>query len=293
MERAAVIDAHDNEIDRNYINDDDNGIIAVADLPAPAARGPEEAIVLDDDDALAANDYNTDADADTDASDDSDDSDSEDDDSDDDDDTVADDDDADGTGLRRSRRANKGKTRRYANYALLLNARRSARGGPKRAMIRDGLMFFSHDDLSDAKPVPVEDRLEYAFGVILQQYSIGAGLKKFQERGEKGVTKELTQMHNMSVFAPIMKSDLTPEEKKKAISSLMFLKEKRDTTVKARFCADGRKQRGDWTKQDTTSPTVSNESVFLTSVVDAHERRDVACYDIPGGGSYTPTATRM
>ena len=79
-----------------------------------------------------------------------------------------------------------------------------------------------------------------------------------------------------------MKSDLTAEEKKKAISSLMFLKEKRDKTVKGRFCADGRKQRGDWTKQETTSPTVSNESVFLTSVVDAHERRDVACYDIPG-----------
>jgi hypothetical protein len=144
------------------------------------------------------------------------------------------------------------------------------------------MMFFSDDYLSDAKPVPVEDRLEYAFGVILQQYSIGAGLKKFQERGEKGVTKELAQMHNMSVFSPVMKTDLFPEEKQKAISSLMFLKEKRDTTIKARFCADGQKQRGDWTKQETTSPTVSNESVFLTTVVDAHERRDVGCYDIPG-----------
>ena len=65
------------------------------------------------------------------------------------------------------------------------------------------------------------------FGIILQQYSIGAGLKKFQERGEKGVTKELTQMHNMSVFTPILKYDLTLEEKKKAILSLMLLKEKR------------------------------------------------------------------
>ena len=89
-------------------------------------------------------------------------------------------------------------------------------------------------------------------------------------------------MHNMAVFAPIMKSDLTTDEKKRAISSLMFLKEKRDKTVKGRFCADGRGQRGDWTRQETTSPTVSTESVFLTSVVDAHERRDVACYDIPG-----------
>ncbi len=62
----------------------------------------------------------------------------------------------------------------------------------------------------------------------------------------------------------------------------MFLKEKRDTTIMARFCADGRKQRGDWTKQETMSPTISNESVFLTSVIDAHERRDVGCYGIPG-----------
>ena len=143
-------------------------------------------------------------------------------------------------------------------------------------------MFFLEDDLSDAKPVLVEDRLEYAFGVILQQYSIGAGLKKFQEREEKGVTTELAQMHKIAVFAPIMKSYLTFDEKKKAISTLMFLKEKWAKTVKGWFCADGRKQRGDWMKQETTSPTVSNQSLFLTLVVDAHERRDVACYDIPG-----------
>ena len=31
-----------------------------------------------------------------------------------------------------------------------------------------------------------------------------------------------------------------------------------------------------------TSPTVSTESVFLTSVIDAFEGRDVGCYDIPG-----------
>ena len=62
----------------------------------------------------------------------------------------------------------------------------------------------------------------------------------------------------------------------------MFLKEKRDKTVKACMCADGRKQRGDWTKQESTSPTVATESVFITAVVDAHEEQDVACYDIPG-----------
>jgi hypothetical protein len=62
----------------------------------------------------------------------------------------------------------------------------------------------------------------------------------------------------------------------------MFLKEKRDKSVKARMCADGRKQRGDWTKQQSTSPTVATELVFIRAVIDAHEGRDVACFDIPG-----------
>ena len=88
--------------------------------------------------------------------------------------------------LRQLQQANKGKKGRYANYTLLLNARCLARGGPRIATIKDGFMFFSDDDLRDAKPIPVEDRLEFAFGVILQQYSIG---KKFQERGKKGVKR--------------------------------------------------------------------------------------------------------
>ena len=62
----------------------------------------------------------------------------------------------------------------------------------------------------------------------------------------------------------------------------MFLKEKRDKTVKGRFCAEGRKQRGDWTKQKSTLPMILTELVFLTAVINAHEHRDMGCYDIPG-----------
>ena len=112
---------------------------------------------------------------------------------------------------------------------------------------------------------------------------MNAGIKKFKEKGEAGVTKELTQMHDMNVFRPIEVESLTYDEKKKALSSLMFLKEKRDSSVKARMCADGRKQKdGTWSKQETTSPTVATESVFITAVINAHEGRDVACFDIPG-----------
>jgi hypothetical protein len=48
------------------------------------------------------------------------------------------------------------------------------------------------------------------------------------------------------------------------------------------MCADGCKQRGDWTKQQSTLPTVATESVFITGVIDVHEGQDVACFDIPG-----------
>jgi hypothetical protein len=104
--------------------------------------------------------------------------------------------------------------------------------------------------------------MDWALGVALMQYSIKAGLKKFGEKGEAAVTKELKQLHDMTTFYPVDSKTLTKEDKAKAIASLMFLKEKRDGTVKGRACADGRKQREEFTKQDATSPTVSVDSIF-------------------------------
>jgi len=45
--------------------------------------------------------------------------------------------------------------------------------------------------------------------------------------------------------------------------------------------AGGSKQRGYILKEDASSPTVSNEAVMLTCVIDANENRDVAIVDIP------------
>jgi hypothetical protein len=108
------------------------------------------------------------------------------------------------------------------------------------------------------------------------------GIKKFQDRGKTGLGKELTQMHNMEVFCPVTGDLLTKEERKKAIASLMFLKEKRDHSVKARMCANGQKQRGDWTNQDMTSPTMSTEAAFIIMVVNVYKGCNVACFNIPG-----------
>jgi hypothetical protein len=74
--------------------------------------------------------------------------------------------------------------------------------------------------------------------VILTQMNIKQGLLTFGEKGSQAISKELKQLHDKGAITPIQRSDMTTEERKKALRYLMFLKEKRDGTIKARGCAD-------------------------------------------------------
>ena len=58
-----------------------------------------------------------------------------------------------------------------------------------------------------------------------------------------------------------MLSGLTKEDKDKAINNLIFLTEKRDGTIKARECANGRTQRMYNDKNKAASPTVTTEAL--------------------------------
>jgi hypothetical protein len=84
------------------------------------------------------------------------------------------------------------------------------------------------------------------------------------------------------VLEPKSNDDITKDDKRKALKYLMFLKKKRNGVIKGRGCADGRKQRAYTSKEEASSPTVAIESVMLSCVIDAMERRDVATVDIPG-----------
>jgi hypothetical protein len=81
---------------------------------------------------------------------------------------------------------------------------------------------------------------------------------------------------------PVKVGDLSSKQKKGALESLVFLKEKRDGSIKGRACADGRKQREGSTKSDATSPTIALESVLITATIDVFEKREVAIVDVPG-----------
>ena len=83
-------------------------------------------------------------------------------------------------------------------------------------------------------------------------------------------------------FWPLRYEDVTEEQEKDALEMLIFIKEKRNDTIKARVFADRGKQRKKYNNIDATSTTVSTEVVLISAVIDAYEERDVAVVDIPG-----------
>ena len=76
--------------------------------------------------------------------------------------------------------------------------------------------------------------------------------------------------------------ELTKEQQKEALAYLMFIKQKQCGKIKACRCADGCKQWAYTPAEETSSPTVATEAVFLTAVIDAYEGREVAIVDITG-----------
>ncbi len=82
-------------------------------------------------------------------------------------------------------------------------------------------------------------------------------------------------------FKTLHSRDLNKQERDEVLESHLFLKEKRDKSIKGQMVAGGNKQSGTIEKLDASSSTVASESVLLTAVIDAKEKRHVAVIDIP------------
>ena len=83
------------------------------------------------------------------------------------------------------------------------------------------------------------------------------------------MTKELVQFNQYKIFKPKHANDLSEEDRKKALSSLIFSEREEEWSNKDKvLCA--------------RELTVGLDSVFITSTIDAKERRKVVTIDIPG-----------
>jgi hypothetical protein len=131
------------------------------------------------------------------------------------------------------------------------------------SFLSEGVINMNAGDAEDYKMTDDEVNHHIIGVVMAQHFSLKAGLKKFGVPGEEATTKELTQLHDMVTFIPMDPTKLSRADRLKALSSLMFLIEKRDGTIKGRACADGSKQRRDesYNKHDNASPTCANNSI--------------------------------
>ena len=74
---------------------------------------------------------------------------------------------------------------------------------------------------------------------------------------------------------PVYWDDLSPEERKEVIDSLLLIEEKRNLDIKGRCVAHRDQQKQFTDKEEVSSPTVNTPSVFLTAVIEAKERRNI------------------
>ena len=88
-----------------------------------------------------------------------------------------------------------------------------------------------HFNVGDDAP-PLEKMTEkqsdaHIVGVIFaQHFSLRKGLELFGEKADAAVQKELNQIHVMDTYEPVRKTDLTIEDRKKALVTNVHYGEK-------------------------------------------------------------------
>jgi hypothetical protein len=133
--------------------------------------------------------------------------------------------------------------------------------------------MFLQEDMYQAEPDVV--------AMVMTQLSLKGGLKYWGDKGKTAVRSKIKQLHFRDTFKLLHWHQMTRTQKQSVLESHMFLKEKRDGTIKGRVVAGNNKQRDYISKEDASSPTVATESVLLTCIVDAEEEREVAVINIP------------
>jgi hypothetical protein len=111
---------------------------------------------------------------------------------------------------------------------------------------------------------------DYVMAVVLLGLSREKAVKMYGVEAVASVMKEMNQLHNKAVWHSVDYKDIVYHTK--VITSFLFLKRKRDDTLKARFLADGSMQQR-LASEDNSSPTIATESLFVIATIFATGRR--------------------
>ena len=94
-----------------------------------------------------------------------------------------------------------------------------------------------------------EESEAHVVGLVLaQMYSLRKGTELFGEKAEQATMAELTQIDNFETYKPVHKHELSEQDRRDALESMIEVTEKRadeegHRKIKSRMVADGSKQR--------------------------------------------------
>ena len=106
-------------------------------------------------------------------------------------------------------------------------------------------------------------------------YSLRKGTELFGEKAEQATMTELTQIDDFETYKPIHKHELSEQDRRHALESMIKVTEKRadeegHCKIKSQMVADGSKQRSyeGYEKSDGPSPIARTDSVIIPGVID-------------------------
>jgi hypothetical protein len=148
----------------------------------------------------------------------------------------------------------------------------------------------SHNGISKKKMFYMSSQLENSTLINSKSYHISMkkGLEIYGNEAEKSIFMEIEAMEKKKVFTPTNHEHLTNKQKREAIRSFMFLKEKFKPDgafdkLKSRLTANGKTQDRNTVERSfgmTSSPTVSMTSIMTLLAIAKNEGRHLAAIDV-------------
>jgi hypothetical protein len=128
----------------------------------------------------------------------------------------------------------------------------------------------------------VPDSLAFVVALVFTQMTTKAGIRKHGKVAKAFLMKEFAQLEDLKVYHSVSASSLTHQQQRDTLRAVNLIEEKRDGSLKGRTCADSRRQRTRYDKAQTTSQTVSSDSLIVSVIDDTYDDRDVGTADIAG-----------
>ena len=82
------------------------------------------------------------------------------------------------------------------------------------------------------------------------------------------------------MFEPISRNDLTEQEHKRSVESLIFLVQKQSGKIKANTFVNGSMKREYIDRDDAASPMAASDAIIITGVIEAKQVRYAIIKDV-------------